>query len=255
MFRPRLIPCLLLTAEGIVKTVKFQNPSYIGDALNIVKIFNEKKVDELFIIDLNVTTLGTEIQYETIKVIARECRMPLCYGGGIKNISQAKKIFEFGVEKIAISSAVIQEIKFLETLAKFFGTQSVTVVLDIKKDENNNYKVFTHSGTRMVEMDILELIKVIQNKGAGEIVINSIDNDGMMNGYNFDLIDQLFEHITIPLTILGGVGADLDLKYAYKKYGNIGYSCGSFFIYKGNRKAVLLNYPNEKLNIFKNYKE
>ena len=242
MLLPRIIPCLLLTKNDLVKTVNFENPNYIGDPINAVKIFNEKKADELFLLEINATVKKYEPNFELIKKIARESRMPICYGGGVKNLDQAKKILSFGVEKIALSSIIFENINIVSDISKFFGSNSTVVVLDIKRN-NDNCFVFTHNGTKKIDIDILTLIDDLQNLGVGEIVINSIDKDGTMTGFDYILIDKLIDKISVPITILGGAGSFSDLKKVAAKYGSIGISCGSLFVYKGNRKAVLINYP------------
>ena len=244
MLLPRIIPCLLLTKEGLVKTVNFKNPTYIGDPVNTVKIFNEKKADELFILEINASIEKYEPNFQLIKNIARESRMPICYGGGIKNLDQAKKIFNFGVEKIAISSIIFDNIDLVSQISNYSGSQSMVVVLDIKK-EDNEYFIFTNNGKKKIDTDIIVLIKKLENLGMGEIVVNSIDRDGMMDGFDFDLIDLIFDNTHVPITILGGAGNLTDIKKAIEKYGSIGISCGSLFVYKGSRKAVLINYPNK----------
>ena len=190
MLLPRIIPCLLLTKEGLVKTVNFKNPTYIGDPVNAVKIFNEKKADELFILEINASIEKYEPNFQLIKNIARESRMPICYGGGIKNLDQAKKIFNFGIEKIAVSSIIFDNIDLVSQISNYSGSQSMVVVLDIKK-EDNKYFIFTNSGKKKINIDIIFMIKKLENLGMGEIVVNSIDRDGMMKGFDFDLIDLI----------------------------------------------------------------
>jgi len=245
MLLPRIIPCLLLTKNDLVKTINFKNPNYIGDPINAVKIFNEKKADELFLLEINASVKKYEPNFELIKKIARESRMPICYGGGIKNLEQAKKIFNFGIEKIALSSAIFQNINIVSEISNYSGSNSTVVVLDIKKVENE-YFIFIHNGKKKLDLDIVSLIKELQNLGMGEIVINSIDKDGTMQGFDYDLIDTLIDLIKVPITILGGAGSFQDIKNSVEKYGSIGISCGSLFVYKGPRKAVLLNYPKKE---------
>jgi len=253
MLLPRIIPCLLLTKEGLVKTQKFKNPVYVGDPINAVKIFNEKKADELIILDIGATKNKYEPNFILINKIAREARMPICYGGGIKNLDQAKNIFNFGIEKIAISSVFFSDDRLVSKISEYAGSQSVVVILDVKKI-NNKYSIFINNGTKEVGNEINHFIKKIENCGAGEIVINSIDRDGTMIGYDYDLIDQIFSITKIPLTVVGGGGTIEDIKKTIKKYGNIGIACGSLFVFKGPRKAVLINYPSkiEKKEIMSN---
>ncbi len=247
MLYPRITPCLLIHNRGLVKTIKFKESKYIGDPLNAVKIFNEKEADELMIFDIDVTVEGKEPDYKMIENIAVECRMPLCYGGGIKTKSQAQKIFNLGVEKIALSSAVIENPKLIKDIAKEVGTQSVVVVIDVKKKRLGGYEIFTHNGNRKIKVDLEKFILKQQQFGVGEIVLNSIDNDGVMEGYDFDLINKIKPLVKVPMTVLGGVGTLQDIGKLINRYGIIGASAGSLFVFKGQYRAVLINYPNQQV--------
>jgi cyclase len=244
MLRPRIIPCLLIRNKGLVKTVQFNNGKYVGDPINAVRIFNEKESDELMVIDIDATTNNIEPDYKMIENLASECRMPLCYGGGIKTVDQAQKIFSLGVEKIAISSVAIQNPAFVSELAAKVGSQSVVVVIDFKKKLFGGYDIYTHNGKKKININPFELVKLMEEVGAGEIVINSIDNDGMMNGYDLDMIDKVRSSMSLPLTVIGGAGNLEDIGLLIKKYGIIGAAAGSLFVFKGKYKAVLINYPN-----------
>ena len=187
--------------------VDFKNPKYVGDPLNAVKIFNEKSVDELIITDIDASVKKVNPDYSLIEKLANESRMPLCYAGGIDNIDQAKTIFSLGVEKVAISSAAIKNPKIITQLAESVGSQSVVVVLDVKKKYlSSNYEIYTHNGAKKTGLNPLKFINNIKKMGVGEIVINSIDRDGTMKGYDFKIIDQAREITTLPLTVLGGAG-------------------------------------------------
>jgi imidazole glycerol-phosphate synthase subunit HisF len=239
----RVIPVLLIRNKGLIKTVKFKEDKYIGDPINAVKIFNEKKVDEIIIIDIDATTKCKEPDYKLIQSIASQCRSPLCYGGGIKSVDVAKKILSLGVEKVAISSQAIKDPLFLKKLVSAIGSQSVVLVLDIKKKLFGGLEIMILNGTVKTGYNPIEFLEKIRPIGVGEIVISSIDDDGMMNGYPFDLFDELKEHIDVPMTILGGAGSETDLKVAIERYGTVGVAAGSYFIYKGKYKAVLIDYP------------
>jgi cyclase len=256
MLRPRIIPCLLIKDGGLVKTVRFDNPKYLGDPINAVKIFNEKQVDELIILDIDATVKNQEPDMEMISNLASECRMPICYGGGIKNVKQIRQIIALGVEKISISSAAIQNPDLVSEASEYVGNQSIVLTLDVKK-VNDEYQVFTHNGSKMTGLDLIEIIRKYQNLGVGEIVINSISHDGIMNGYDFVLIDYIKDRVNVPLTILGGAGSHDDIGMLISKYGLIGASAGSLFVFKGVYRAVLINYPNliEKENIISRYYE
>lgn len=245
MLRPRIIPCLLVKDKGLVKTVNFKNPKYVGDPINAVRIFNEKEVDELMVIDIDATSDNREPDYKMIENLAAECRMPLCYGGGVKTVEQAQRIFSLGVEKIAISSAAIENISLISDIAKIVGTQSVIVVIDVKKKLLGGYEVCTHNGKKKTGKDPIEFAKQVQKLGAGEIVVNSIDNDGVMKGFDFTIIDKIRQAITIPMTVLGGAGSLEDISKVIEKYKIIGVSAGSLFVFKGVYKAVLINYPSK----------
>ena len=253
MLAPRIIPCLLVHNKGLIKTVKFnkEKGKYIGDPINAVKIFNEKEADELMVLDIDATVKGKEPNYKMIEHIANECRMPLCYGGGIKTVKQAQKVFNLGVEKIALSSAVIENPSLVSEIAKEVGNQSVVVVLDVKKKLFGGYDIYTHNGTKKSKVNLEDFVKQLQELGVGEIVINSIDNDGMMKGYDIGLISKLKPLISTPMTVLGGAGSLEDIKKLVNEFGIIGCAAGSLFVFKGKYKAVLISYPkqDEKIKI------
>jgi imidazole glycerol-phosphate synthase subunit HisF len=245
MLRPRIIPCLLVHQKGLVKTVNFKHPKYVGDPINAVRIFNEKEVDELMVLDIDATAENREPDYKMIENLAAECRMPLCYGGGVKTVEQAQRIFSLGVEKIAFSSAAVEDISLITKIGEVVGTQSVIVVVDVKKKLLGGYEVYTHNGKKKTGKDPVEFVKQLQKMGAGEIVVNSIDNDGIMKGFDFVIIDKIRQAITIPMTVLGGAGSLEDIGKVIDKYKIIGVSAGSLFVFKGVYKAVLINYPSK----------
>lgn len=253
MLRPRIIVSLLLHDKGLVKTVNFKSPKYVGDPINAVRIFNEKEVDELAFFDIDATVLNKEPDYVLIEKLANQSRMPICYGGGVKTVDQAQKIFSLGIEKIALSSSVIQNPSLVTQIAERVGSQSVIVVLDIKKKLLGGYEVFTHNGKKATGINPIKFAKDLEQLGAGEIIINSIDQDGLMKGYDFNLINKIAETISIPLTVLGGAGSLSDIEKVIQKHGVIGVAAGSLFVFKGPYKAVLINYPTqlEKNRIFK----
>lgn len=252
MLNSRIIPCLLVRNKGLVKTVKFKNPVYVGDPINAVRIFNEKEADELMVLDIDATAEGREPDYKMIEKLSLECRMPLCYGGGIKDAKQAKSIFLLGVEKIAISSIAVENPDIVKEIAEQVGNQSVVVVVDIKKNLFKGYDVYIKNGKTKVKLDLINFVNKMQEAGAGEIVINSIDNDGMMSGYDFNLVEKIKPHIHVPLTILGGAGSLDDIGRLIDKFRVSGAAAGSLFVFKGIYRAVLINYPSrpEKDGIF-----
>ncbi len=243
--------------KGLVKTVSFKSPKYVGDPINAVRIFNEKESDELMVLDIDATSQGHEPDYQMIEKLASECRMPLCYGGGIKTVEQAQRIFSLGVEKVALSSAAIQDPDLITRIAERVGTQSAVVVLDVKKKLFGGYEVVTHNGKKSTGKNPFELAALFQQKGAGEIVINSVDMDGQMKGYDLALAEKVRKEISVPLTILGGAGTLEDIGSLISKFGIIGASAGSLFVFRGVYKAVLINYPAPEVKeelIRKNFK-
>tara|TARA_B100000674_G_C37681642_1_gene841816 strand:- start:22 stop:795 length:774 start_codon:yes stop_codon:yes gene_type:complete len=250
---PRIIPVLLVHKGGLVKTTQFKNPKYVGDPINAVKIFNEKIVDELAIIDIDATTQDNSIDFNLIKNLASECRMPMSYGGGVKNIEQIEKIISLGVEKILISSAVVANPELIREAAERVGSQSIVVVLDVKKHPIfKKYSIYTHNGKIKSDIKISDFLERIIDLGAGEVVVNSINNDGLMKGYDMELINIISKKVNIPITALGGAGHFNDIKSLFKNFGIIGAGVGSMFVFKGKYKAVLINYPSvyDKNNIY-----
>lgn len=245
MLRPRIIPSLLIRNKGLTKTVKFQDGRYIGDPLNAVRIFNEKSVDEIMVVDIDASTESRGPDFDLIRKLAAECRMPLCYGGGITTVDEANRIINSGVEKVAISSAVLKSPELISDIARELGSQSVVVVLDVKKRMiGSRYEVYVKNGTKGTGVCPFEFAQKAEALGAGEIVINSIDRDGAMEGYDLALVRKIRAATTLPLTVLGGAGTLEDIASLIDEFGIIGAGAGSFFLYKGVYKAVLINYPS-----------
>lgn len=245
MLRPRIIPCLLIHEGGLVKSTKFQDYKYVGDPLNAVRIFNEKEVDELMVIDIDASVNEREPNFELIKKMASECRMPLCYGGGIKTVEHAKKVVSLGAEKVAISSGAIENPKVLREIGNAIGSQSVVIVLDVKKKKIwGGYEIFVHNGTQNTKNDPFDFAEELEKIGIGELVLNNIDLDGTMQGYDIELCKRMRERISIPMTILGGAGSLDDISGAIKNLGVVGAGAGSLFVFKGKYRAVLINYPD-----------
>jgi cyclase len=244
MLRPRVIPCLLVHKKGLHKTVRFANPKYVGDPINAVKIFNEKEVDEIVVLDIDATASGSDPDYEMIRNVAAECRMPLCYGGGVRTLEQAVRIIKMGVEKVALSAAAVANPDLVTAIARHVGSQSVVVVLDVKRDpRSNRSEVFTHNGKRATGKDPVAFAVELESRGVGEITINSIDRDGVMKGYDLDLVQSVRSAIQVPMTVLGGAGSLRDVETLVHRFGIIGAAAGSLFVFKGVYKAVLINYP------------
>lgn len=244
MLRPRITPCLLVHKGGLVKTVGFKAPKYVGDPINAVKIFNEKEADELVVLDIDATVNNAEPDYRMIANLAAECRMPLCYGGGIKTPGQAKRIIGLGVEKVAISTAAVENPALIAQISDEIGRQSVVVVLDVKKRIfGKEFDVYTKNGKNNTKRSVFELAVEAEKSGAGELVINSIDLDGAMTGYDLSLAERIRQTVKIPITLLGGAGTLGDLEVLIRACGVVGAAAGSLFVFKGVYNAVLINYP------------
>jgi cyclase len=245
MLRPRIIPCLLVHKGGLVKTVGFDKPKYVGDPLNAVRIFNEKEVDELMVVDIDATRQQRDPDYGLLAKLAAECRMPLAYGGGVRTVEQFERLISLGVEKVAASAAAVADLGLITQAAERVGGQSVVVVIDVRK-KGKGYEVFTHNGTRATGLDAVDFARRAEAAGVGEIVVNSIDRDGQMKGYDLDLVRLVRNAVSCPLTVLGGAGTLADIGALVGEFGTIGAAAGSVFVFKGVYRAVLINYPARK---------
>ena len=248
MLRSRIIPCLLVHNNGLVKTVGFKEPKYVGDPINAVKIFNEKEVDELMVLDIDASVEGRGPDFELIKNLAIECRMPFCYGGGITTVEQARQIIKLGAEKLAISSAAINNLPLLKEIGNAVGMQSVVVVIDAKKRgllSGGGYDIYIKNGKVKTLIKIKDFLLELNEIGVGEIVINSIDADGTMKGYDYTLAEMVRDLTDVPITIMGGAGSYEDLKNLIAKFKIIGAAAGSLFVFKGKYRAVLISYPSK----------
>jgi cyclase len=245
MLRPRIIPSLLIKNGGLVKTVNFGNPKYVGDPINAVKIFNEKEVDEIMVADIDASVHGKAPDYELIKNLAAECRMPLCYGGGVKSVEQVEAIISVGVEKVAISSAAVRTPDLIRQAVDVVGSQSIVVVMDVKQVKSSAlYEIFIHNGTRGTGLNPVQFAQTAEDLGAGELVINSIDCDGLMNGYDLQLAVAVRKATNLPITVLGGAGSLAHIAALIELFGIVGAAAGSLFVFKGRFRAVLINYPS-----------
>lgn len=244
MLRPRIIPCLLVRNKGLVKTTRFRDEKYVGDPINAVRIFNEKEADELIVLDIDATVKDTGPDMKMIQFWAVECRMPLCYGGGVKTVEQAKAIIGLGVEKVAISSAAIENPDLVAAIAEEVGSQSVVVVLDVKRKTESDYEIWTHNATKNTSKCPIDFARKLQTLGAGEIILNSIDRDGEMKGYDLEIATRIREVVTTPMSVLGGAGSLDDIGLLIRRFGVIGAAAGSLFVFKGPYRAVLINYPS-----------
>ena len=247
MLRSRIIPVLLMMDGVLVKTTKFGSPKYIGDPLNAVRIFNEKSVDELMFVDIGASRAKSPPDFKLIESIAAQCRMPLCYGGGVKTSKDVERIVSLGVEKVSISSGALLNPSLVTESVEKVGSSSLSVAIDVK--EHGAFKkqlsAFIFNGSVRIDSDIHELLENIQRLGVGEIILNNIDRDGTMIGYDLELIDGLTRSLKVPITAVGGANSNEDLKKIITRFGLIGAGVGSLFLFKGKHRAVLLQYPTE----------
>lgn len=244
MLKTRIIPCLLLKGQGLVKTVKFRNPKYVGDPINAVKIFNEKEVDELVLLDIDASVEGKRPQIKLISEIASECFMPLSYGGGLRNLEDLRAIFNLGVEKVVINSYAVENPRFVQEASKRYGNQSIVVAIDVEKNSSGKHEIFTLGGKKKTKLDPVAHAKEMEKLGAGEIFLNSIDRDGTMEGYDIELIKKVTESVSIPVIACGGAGKIEDFVEAVRKGGASAVAAGSMFVFHGKHRAVLITYPS-----------
>jgi cyclase len=242
MLRSRIIPSLLMRDKGVVKTRQFKDERYGGDPLNAVKIFNEKEVDELAFFDIGATAAGASPDLALLSKIAMQSRMPLCYGGGITSAAEAAEIIRIGFEKVSVSAAAISRPDLIDEMATRVGRQSVVVTIDVKKSRLGGYTIYTHNGTRKHKLKLADFVSKATERGAGEIVINSIDRDGMMQGYDISLARSISASTSLPLTMLGGAGTIDHMAELIEALGIVGAAAGSMFVFKGTYRAVLISY-------------
>jgi imidazole glycerol-phosphate synthase subunit HisF len=244
MRRARVIPCLLVQSRALVKTVRFTDPRYIGDPINAVRIFNEKEVDELILLDISAVRQGKQPDLKLIAQIAGECFMPLCYGGGIQSLDDAKTILSLGVEKVAVNTMAIERPAFVREIADAVGSQSIVISIDATRTTAGEYEVWSRAGSRRMAIDPVTCARQMEELGAGELMVNSIDRDGTLGGYDLDLITRVAQAVRIPVIASGGAGRTHDFAAAVKIAGASAVAAGSLFVYYGRRRAVLINYPS-----------
>ncbi|WP_027910591.1 AglZ/HisF2 family acetamidino modification protein [Pseudomonas sp. URMO17WK12:I4] len=242
MLKHRVIPALLLREGGLVKTQKFSKHKYIGDPINAIRIFNEKEVDELVLLDIDATRKGREPDYDLIEGVAGECFMPLGYGGGIASVDQARRIFSAGVEKVVLQTSALTNPRLVTDIAERFGSQSVVVSIDVKRDWLGRYRLWSSATGRIVTRDWLETLTGLVAAGAGEVLLNAVDRDGVQAGYDLRLIKMAAESVDVPLIALGGAGKLSDFGQAIEA-GASAVAAGSFFVMQGTHRAVLITYP------------
>ena len=245
MLKKRLIPCLLLDGEGLVKTRRFKDPKYVGDPINAVKIFNDKMVDEIIFLDISASREGRGPNFDFLAEIASECFIPFAYGGGISTLRDAEKLFKLGVEKVSVNKSALDNPELVEDLSRRFGAQSVVVSIDIRKSMFGGFKVVANNGQTKTGINPVEFALKMQQLGAGELFINFVDRDGMQNGFETAQIKAIVEAVRIPVIACGGAGSLEDVANLAKDVKKIsGISAGSLFVFKGPHRAVLINYPD-----------
>lgn len=242
----RLIPVLLLEDEGLFKTTKFKNPTYVGDPRNAVKIFNEKQVDELCLLDIGATKGKKGPDFDFIRELSSECFMPVSYGGGITKLDQVKTLFSLGIEKVILNTVLFNNEGIIKEIADVFGSQSVVASIDLKKNFFGKYELRSNNGTKKEKDNPIDFVKRLVNLGAGEIIINSIDRDGTRSGLDLELISTISEHLDIPVIACGGVGELEHIREGIIKGGASAIAAGSFFVFHGKHRAVLITYPAQK---------
>jgi len=246
MFRPRVIPVLLLNGDHLVKSKNFRDYNYIGDPMNAVRIFNEFRADELVFLDVSATKNGSVISLELVKNIGEEASMPFSVGGGITTIAQIREIISAGAEKVIIGSHAVSNPDFVRQASDEFGASTITVCIDVKKKLFGKQQVWSVNGTKASGIDPLQFARLMEQKGAGEIIVQSIERDGQMSGYDLELTRKIAENVDIPTVALGGAGSLDDLKRAYHEGHATGLAAGSLFVYYGPNRGVLINYPERE---------
>jgi cyclase len=242
MLKHRVIPCLLMLDDGLVKTSRFAKPKYVGDPINAIRIFSDKEVDELMVLDIGASRGGKEPNYELIEQFAGECFMPLCYGGGIRTVEQARRLFALGVEKVCLQSAALDDLSIVTRIAEQFGSQSVLVSVDVKSNWLGRNLLYSSRSGKVVDRPWLQFLRDAVAAGAGEVVLNSVDRDGTMQGMDLALIREASSAVPVPLVAVGGAGSLKDIKAAVDA-GASAVSAGALFVFHGPHRAVLITYP------------
>lgn len=246
MLRTRVIPCLQLIDDNLVKTVKFDNHGYIGDPINTVRIFNELEVDELCFLDIRASVQGREPNIEILQQIANECFMPLSYGGGVKDFETAQKILSIGFEKIVLNTAAYRIPTLVSQISEHFGAQAVIGSIDVKKNMWGKYQVYINDGKEKIKKDAVEWAKELEQLGVGELLITSMDKDGSWSGYDQDIIAKINDVVNIPVIANGGAGSVADIESVVKKCGVSAVALGSLVVYQKKGMGVLVNFPDKK---------
>lgn len=243
MLIPRVMPCLLLKDGGLVKTVKFNDPGYVGDPINAVRIYNEKEVDELIFLDITATIEKRQPPYTVLSEIASECFMPVTYGGGVHDMETIRQILTLGIEKVAINSYAVENPDFVQAAAAKYGSSTIVVSLDVRTTAPHRYEVFIHGGRKSTGLDPVEFAVKMDQMGAGEILLTAIDRDGTQEGYDLELIKSVTSAVNMPVIACGGAGKVEDFTAAVKQAGASACAAGSMVVYFGRNRAVLINFP------------
>jgi cyclase len=237
----RILPCLLLKGNGLYKTVRFRDPTYVGDPINVVRIFNDKEVDEIAVLDIEATKRGS-LPLPILRDLATECFMPLCYGGGVSSVDDLERLFGLGIEKVAINTAAVADPSLVTRGADLFGSQSIVVSLDVRS-RRGRWTVATRGGTRDTKIDVIEMARRMEGSGAGELLITSIDREGTGTGYDLELIRAVTSSVSIPVIAHGGAAGPDDLRRGFEQ-GASAVAAGSMFVFRGKHRAVLISYPD-----------
>jgi len=244
MIRPRVIPVLLLQNRGLVKTVRFKDPTYLGDPINIVRIFNDKEVDELIFLDITATAENRPPAFDLLSDITSECFMPLGYGGGIRSMDDIRRLLSLGVEKVILNTAAVEDPALVRTAADYAGSSSVVVSMDVRKGLlGGRYEVLMRNGKKRTGRDPVKHAVAMEKSGAGELFINSIDRDGTMQGYDIDLVRSISAAVSVPVVACGGAGKLQDLADIIKLGGASAAAAGSLFVFQGPLRGILISYP------------
>lgn len=246
MIKPRVIPALLLKGQGLVKTVKFKEPKYLGDPINIVRIFNDKEVDELVLLDITATPEKRGPQFDLLKNIASEAFIPLAYGGGIRSMDDVKKLLSIGIEKLIMNTSAVEAPSLVREVADHAGSQAAVVSMDVKKGLLGKYEVFTHCGQKKTGLDPVKHAVEMERMGVGEIIINSIDRDGTMQGYDLELVRKVADAVSVPVVACGGAGNLSHVSEVIKQGHASAAAAGSIFVFQGPLRGVLISYPTPK---------
>tara|TARA_B100000963_G_scaffold143536_1_gene125041 strand:+ start:876 stop:1637 length:762 start_codon:yes stop_codon:yes gene_type:complete len=246
MLRKRLIPILLLENYSLVKTLNFKDPAYIGDPCNTIRIFNELEVDELIIVDIKASIKNNPINYDVLKSITDECFMPLCYGGGIKNVDDAKRVFDLGLEKICLNTASLENPQIIKDIANIFGSQSLVISIDVKKDIYGHYGVYSSSASKSVDVRLEDWVKKIEDLGAGEILLTSIDHEGTWKGFDYKLLKEVIDNTILPVIAHGGCGSISHIEKCFELTDASAVGLGSMVVYQKEGKGVLINFPDQQ---------